>query len=120
VSRTDAHFEGFARLNEIDPALSEDTPMKEGVAGTIREFDEPKAFLGIEPLDDSTNWRARRCVQGGSVEAGTGAKGTRLHVIGIGVEVATPRMTKILLSHFSSWRWLLINSVGRRLDLSPI
>jgi hypothetical protein len=29
--------------------------MKEGVARPIGEFDEPKALLGIEPLDDTTD-----------------------------------------------------------------
>ena len=87
--------------------------MKEGVPGPIGEFYEAKTFLGIEPLDDSTNRRARGSLEGRSAEAGTRAKGTGLHMISIGVEVATPRMTKILFSYFSSWRWCLISSVGR-------
>jgi len=45
VHWTDAHFEGFTRLHGIDPALSEDSPMKEGVPGPIGEFDE------ASPLD---------------------------------------------------------------------
>jgi hypothetical protein len=45
VTGTDAHFEGFTRLHGIDSALSEDAPVKERVAGTIGEFDEPKAFI---------------------------------------------------------------------------
>jgi hypothetical protein len=55
VSWTDSHFEGFTRLHGVDPALSQNASMKEGVAGPVREFDEPKAFLGIEPLDDTTD-----------------------------------------------------------------
>jgi hypothetical protein len=78
--------------------------MEEGVARPIEEFYEAKAFRRIEPLDGSTNRRARGSLEGRSAEGGKRAKGTGLHMIGIGVEVATPRMAKILLSHFSSWR----------------
>jgi hypothetical protein len=29
--------------------------VEEGVAGPIREFDEPEAFVRIEPLDDTVD-----------------------------------------------------------------
>ena len=61
VSWTDAHFEGFTRLHCVDPALSENTSVKESVAGPIGEFDETEAFLGIEPLDDTSNRWTRGC-----------------------------------------------------------
>ena len=85
VSWADAHFEGFTRLHCVDPALSEDAPMEEGVARPIGEFDEAKPLLGIEPLDDTTDW-------------------WRPWVVGNGVELATPRMSKILISQlWFSW-----------------
>jgi len=104
VAWADAHFEGFARLHDIDSALSEDTPVEEGIAGFIGEFDEAEPFLGIEPLDDTTDRWTRGCLQGCAAEPGASAESTGLWVVGIGVEVATPRVTKILFSHFSSWR----------------
>ena len=55
VSWNDAHFEGFARLHGIVSPLSEHTHMEEGVARPIEEFDEAKAFLRIEPLDDTAD-----------------------------------------------------------------
>ena len=114
VSRTDAHFEGFTRLHGVDPALSEHTPMEEGVARPIEEFDEAKAFLGIEPLHDSADRWTRGCLKSGFAEPRASAESTGLWMVGIGVEVTTPRMTKILLSHFASWGWCLISSIGRR------
>ena len=104
VPWTDAHFEGFTRLHGIDPALSEDSPMKEGVTGPIGEFDEAEAFLGIEPLDDAADRWTRGWLKSGLAEPGAIAESTGLWMVGIGVEFATPRVTKILLSHFSSWR----------------
>jgi hypothetical protein len=38
VSRTDADFERFTRLHGVDAALSQHAPVKERVAGPIREF----------------------------------------------------------------------------------
>ena len=101
MTRTDADLEGFTRLHVADAALSQHAPMQEGVAGPIREFNEPEAFVGIEPFDDPT-------------DPGTGrifdAESTGLWVVGVGVEVATPRMTKILISQFDSW-WIPARSV---------
>jgi hypothetical protein len=110
VSWTDAHFEGFTRLHGVDPAVSEDARVEEGVAGPIGEFDEPKAFLGIEPLDDATDRWTGGGLEPGLVKPGSGSERTGLWVITVGVEVATPRMTKILLSHFGSW-WVGARSV---------
>ena len=97
VAGADPNFEGFARLHGVDAALRQHAPVEEGVAGPIREFDEPKAFLGGEPFDNPT-------------DPGTGrifdAESTGLWVVGVGVEVATPRMTKILLSQL----WFLVGS----------
>ena len=62
VAWADAHFEGFARLHDIDTALSENTPVEEGIAGFIGEFDEAEPFLGIEPLDDTTDRWTRGCL----------------------------------------------------------
>jgi hypothetical protein len=94
--------------------------MEEGVARPVEEFDEAKAFLRIEPLDDATDGWPGRGVEPGLAEQGSGAESTGLWMVGIGVEVTTPRMTKIMLSHFASWGVVPIGSVGRRLDLSPV
>ena len=71
--------------------------------------------------------RAHRAADGGhshdasrrTFPTGDGG-GSPVWVIGIGVKVVTPRMAKILLSHFGSWGRLTIRSVRRRLDLSPV
>ena len=98
MTRTDADFEGFTRLHGVDADLSQDGSMEEGVAGPIREFDESEAFVGIEPFDESVDRGTRRCLEPGLAEPGSGCEGTGLWVVGVGVEVATPRMTKILIS----------------------
>jgi len=72
--------------------------MKEGVPGPIGEFDEAKAFPGIEPLDDTADRSTGGGLEPGLAEQRSGAEGTRLWMVGIGVEVTTSRMTKILLS----------------------
>ena len=60
VARADAHFEGVARLNSADPALSQHTSVEEGIARSIRECDEAKSLLGAEPFDNATNgWPGR-------------------------------------------------------------
>ena len=98
VSRTDPDFEGFAGLHSVDAALSQQAPVEEGIARLIREFDEPEAFVGVEPLDDTSDGRAGRWLEPGLAEPGSGAESTGLRMLGIGVEVTTPRMTKILIS----------------------
>jgi hypothetical protein len=55
VPWTDAHFDGITRLHGIVSALSEHTPMEEGIARPIEEFYEANAFLRIEPLDDTAD-----------------------------------------------------------------
>jgi hypothetical protein len=112
VAGADPHFDGFARLNGSDPTLGQHASMKEGVAGPIREFDEPEAFVGVEPLDDPVDGRTGRCLEPGLAEPGSGSESTRLWLVGIGVEVATPRMAKILLSHFGSWGGYRISPGG--------
>jgi hypothetical protein len=79
--------------------------MKEGVAGPIREFYKPKAFVGIEPLDGPTHRWTRRWLDGCSTKPRSRAESTRVWLVGIVVEVTTPRMTKVLFSH-GSLRWL--------------
>ena len=97
VSWTDADFKGFTRLHGVDAALSQHAPMEEGVAGPIGEFDEAEAFVRAEPLDDSVDWRTGGCFERLG-EPGSGAEGAGLWVVGIGVEVATPRLPKVLIS----------------------
>ena len=97
VAGADLNFEGFTRLHGVDAALSQHAPMEEGIAGPIREFNEPEAFVGVEPLDDPVDRGTGRIFER-LAEPGAGSEGTGLWVVGIGVEAATPRMTKILLS----------------------
>ena len=112
VAGANANFEGFTRLHGVDAALSQHAPMEEGVTGPIREFDEPEAFVGVEPLDDPVDRGTGRCLEPGLAEPGSGCEGTGLWVVGVGVEVATPRMTKILISQlWFSW-WVRARSVG--------
>ncbi len=112
VAGADPNFEGFTRLHGVDAALSQHAPVEEGVAGPIREFDKSKPLFGVEPLDDSVDLGTGRCLEPGLAEARPGSESTGLWVVGIGVEVATPRMTKILISQlWFSW-WVRARSVG--------
>jgi hypothetical protein len=97
VTRTDADFEGFTRLHGVDAALSQHAPVEEGVAGPIREFDKSKPLFGIEPFDNPTDRGTGRVFER-LAEPRSGPETTGLWVVGVGVEVATPRMTKILIS----------------------
>ena len=110
VSRTDTDFEGFSGLHSVDAALSQQAPVEEGIPRSIRECDESKPLVRAEPLDDSVDWWTGRCLEPGLAEPGSGSESTRLWV-DIGVEVATPRMTKILISQtLVSW-WIGARSV---------
>ena len=113
------HFERFARLTNADPALRQHAPMEEGVAGPIGEFDEPKPLFRAEPFDHPMEWGVGRCLAPGLAEPGSGAKNTRLWVVGISVEVATPRTAKILISQI----WFLTGwcqiSPGERHAMPP-
>jgi hypothetical protein len=72
--------------------------MKERIARPIGEFNEAKPLFGVEPFDDPSDGRAGRWLEPGLAEPGSGSESRKLWVVGIGVEVATPRMKKILLS----------------------
>jgi hypothetical protein len=114
MSRPDADLDGFARLHGVDAALSQHASVKEGIAGTIGEFDEAESLLGAEPLDDPPNWRAGGCLEPRFAEPGSSSEGTGLCVVGLNVEVATPRVTGILISQL--WflgGWWPIRSVAR-------
>ena len=97
VSGANPDFQGIARLYGVD-APRENSPMKETIARPIRKFDEPKSFFGAEPFHNCSNWRAGGYLEPGLGETGLGAKRTGLCVVGISVEVPTPRMAKILIS----------------------
>src|SRR6266481_1012934 len=77
VAGADPNFEGVARLHGVDAALRQHAPVEEGVAGPIREFDEPKAFLGGEPFDNPTDRGTGRYFER-LAEPGSGSKGTEL------------------------------------------
>jgi hypothetical protein len=105
VSWTDEHFEGFTQLHGVNPALSQHASMKEGIARPIGEFDEAKSFFGAEPLDDTLDGWTGRCLEPGLAKSRSGFERARLWVVGVNVEVATPRMTKILISQL----WFLVD-----------
>ena len=97
---TDAWFEGFARLHSIDTASGQHNPVKEGIAGPIGEFDEPKPLVRVEPFYGATDWWTRGCLDGRSTVPGACAEGTGLGVEGVSVELATLRVSEILMSHW--------------------
>jgi hypothetical protein len=111
VAGTNPDFEGFARLHGVDPALGQYASMKEGIAGTIGEFDESEALVRVEPFNDTVNRGTGRCLEGRSAEPGWGFESAGLWVVDVSVEVATPRMTKILVSQLGSW-WVRALSAG--------
>ena len=86
--------------------------MQERVARPIGEFNEAKSLFGVEPFNDPTDRWTGRGLKPWLAESGSGAECTGLWLVGIGVEVATPRTTKILLSHFGSWGGYRISSGG--------
>ena len=102
MTGADTHFEGLARLNNADPALSQDASMHESVARTVREFNEAKSLLGAEPFDNATDGWPGRGHEPGLGESGSGAEKTRLWVEGINGEVTTPRITEVLMSQVVS------------------
>ena len=55
--------------------------MKEGIAGTIGEFDEAESLLSTEPFDDPTDRWAGRGLEPRLCESGSGAKSTRLWAV---------------------------------------
>jgi len=81
VAGADPNFEGFAPLHGVDDALRQNAPVDEGVAGPIREFGEPEAFVGVEPLDDPVDWRTGWCFER-LAKPGSGAEGTRSRASG--------------------------------------
>src|SRR5438552_2827636 len=85
MSRTHAYFEGFTGLHGADAALSKHALMEEAVAGPVREFDEPKPLFGIEPFDESVDWRAGGWVKG-LAKPESSAESTRLWVVRVSVE----------------------------------
>ena len=78
--------------------------MEEALVGLIGKLDEPKSLLWAEPFDDCANRRAGRYLEPGLGEPGLSAKTTRLSVVSISVELATPRMAEILVSQTSFLR----------------
>jgi hypothetical protein len=99
VAGTNTNFENVAGLYHPEPILGQHGSMQESIAGPIEEFDEAEAFLGNEPPDRPLHWRAGWCLQPGLAEPGSGAENTRVLIVGISVESATPRITEILISH---------------------
>ncbi len=111
MAGTDSNFESIAGLYGADAGSRQHTPVEEAVAGLIGKFDETKSLLWAEPFDDCSDGRARRYLEPGLREPGSSAESTRLWVMGISVEVATPRMAEILVSQ--SW---FLSGVPYRLD----
>jgi hypothetical protein len=78
VAGADPHFEGFARLNSVDPALGQHASMQERVARPIGEFNEAKPLFGAEPLDDPIDRWTGGGLEAGLDEPGSGAEWARL------------------------------------------
>jgi hypothetical protein len=112
VAGADTHFEGFSRLNSRDPTLGQHAAMQERIARPIGEFDGAKSLFWVEPFDDPADRWPGRGLKPGLAEPGSGSESTRLQLVGISVAIATPRITKILLSHFGSWGGYRISSGG--------
>ena len=107
MSRPDADFQGVPRLHGVDAPELSDGSGDAFLHGSVLAG-EPKSLFGVEPLYDRSHGRTGGCLEPGSAEARPGAESTRLWVVGISVEVAMPRITEILMSHFSSWKvWCL-------------
>src|SRR6516225_2193182 len=100
VAGTNTHLDLLARLHSVHAALSQHTPVKEGIAGPIGEFDEPKPLVRVEPFYGATDWWTRGCLDGSSTVPGACAEGTGLGVEGVSVELATLRVSEILMSHW--------------------
>jgi hypothetical protein len=98
MTRTNTNFEGFSWLYSIDTALGQYAPVEECVAIAIGQLDETKSLFRAEPLDHPMDRRPGGSLHGCSVEPGSGAESTWLGMVGISVELATPRMTEILMS----------------------
>ena len=109
VAGADSNFESVARRYGADAGSRQHTPVQEAVAGLIGKFDETKSLLWAEPFDDCSDWRARRYLEPGLREPGLSAESTRLWVVSIIVELATPRMAEILVSQ----TWFLSGVAGR-------
>jgi len=80
--------------------------MEEGIARPIREFNKTKSLVGVEPFGNAADRWPGRGLHGCSVEPGSGAECTGLRVVGISVEVVTPRVTEVLMSQL----WFLVGS----------
>ena len=98
MAGANSNFESVAGLNGADAAPREHTPVEEALVELIGKLDEPKSLLWAEPLYDCTDWRTGRYLEPGLGEPEPSAESTRLWVMGISVEVATPRMAEILVS----------------------
>ena len=88
--------------------------MEKSVAGTIGEFGEPKSLFRVEPLHNCSDGRTGGCLEPRLAESRSGSEGTGLCVVGLNVEVPTPRITKILMSQ--TWfltGWCQISSAER-------
>jgi len=109
VAGADSNFESIARRYGADAGSRQHTPVQETVARLIRKLDEPKSLLWAEPFDDCANRRAGRYLEPGLGEPVLSAKSTRLWVVSIIVELATPRMAEILVSQ----TWFLSGVAGR-------
>ena len=113
MAGADAHFEAFARLNSADAVLGQHASMQERIARPIGECNETKSLFEAEPFDDARDRWTVRGLEPGLAEPGSGAECTRLRVGGISVELATPRGTKILISHWLPNSRVVLSQFGR-------
>ena len=79
--------------------------MNKDILVCVSETDEAKSLFGIEPFDDRVDWWTRGYLKR-LARPGSSAESTRLWVVPVNVEFATPRMPKILISQL----WFLVGS----------
>ena len=87
--------------------------MEEGVARPIEEFNKAKSLFGVEPFDDPADRWSGRGLEPGLAEPGSGAECTRLGVEGVSVELATLRVTEILMSHWLPNLRMVLGQFGK-------
>jgi len=104
VTWADTHFESFVRLDSADPALSQQAPMKKASPDLSESSTKPKPFSGLNHLTIELIGEPEGASNRGWLNRGRVPNARGPWIFGIRVELATPRITEILMSHFGSGR----------------
>ena len=94
--------------------------MEKSITGPIGEFGEPKPLFRVEPLHDRSDGRTGGCLEPRLAESRSGSEMTGLCVVGLNVEVPTPRITKILICQLGVPRQVRFNDSGEAQGLTRI